>query len=83
MHLISITMETQIPCSTPEKRTVTFEELDLEIHHNKVEKKEEKKKKIIWCTEQGDKNLSFSFYNRTRIRGIVRYTQLSFLRISS
>lgn len=47
VHLISITMETQIPCSTPEKRTVTFEELDLEIPHDKVENKEEKKKNYI------------------------------------
>lgn len=37
-------METQIPCSTPEKRTVTFEELDLEIPHDKVEKRKRKKK---------------------------------------
>lgn len=48
-------METQIHRSTPEQRTVTFEELHLELFQGKVEKKGEVKQK--WCVEQGDKNL--------------------------
>jgi len=54
-----MTLETQIPSSTPEGRTGIFDKLDLETPHNKVEKKGEEKKKMAWRTEHGDKNLIF------------------------
>lgn len=43
LHLISMTTETQIPYSPPKQRAVTFEELDSEIPHSKVNKKGEEK----------------------------------------
>lgn len=48
-------VETQISCSTSEQRTVTFEELDLEIPHDKVEKKEEK---IVWYEQRKETRTS-------------------------
>lgn len=48
--LISMTIETQIPCRTPEGRTVTFEELDLEMSPDNTMKKGEEKKKV-WYAE--------------------------------
>lgn len=53
--LISMAVETQISCSTSEQRTVTFEELDLEIPRDKVEKKEEK---IVWCEQSKETRTS-------------------------
>lgn len=55
VHLISMAVETQISCSTSEQRTVTFEELDLEILHDKVEKKEEK---IVWYEQRKETRTS-------------------------
>lgn len=58
-HLISMTIETQIPCRTPAGRTVTFEELDLEMSPDNMMKKGEEKKKSAVCRVRRQEPLIF------------------------